>query len=309
MKRSVKDSKKETFFKYFCRNYQLYILLIPAMLYLIIFKYIPMFGIVLTFTDINIINIWESQWIGLENFKILFASSEFYNIFKNSILLSLYSIVAGFPMPIILALLINEINMVRYKKISQTVMYLPHFISWVVITGLIMNFTSPTTGIINHARVFFGAEPIAFMQESKYFRSIIVISQIWKEAGWGTIVYLAAISGINSDIYEAAVVDGANRFQKICYITLPSLMGTIVVMLILRTGSILSNGFEQVFLMSNRLNSSVSQVFETYTYEIGLRNGRFSYAAAVGMFQSVVGLILITATNAIARKVGEGSIW
>ena len=309
MKTSAAVKRREPFSKYFIRNYQLYILLVPAMLYLFIFKYIPMLGIVLTFTDINIINIWESQWIGLENFKILFSSNEFYNIFKNSVMLSLYSIVAGFPMPIILALLINEINMARYKKISQTIMYLPHFISWVVITGLVMNFASPTNGILNQIRAIFGGESIAFLQEAKYFRTIIVAAQIWKEAGWGTIVYLAAISGINSEIYEAAVMDGANRFQKICYITLPSLMGTVVVMLILRTGSILSNGFEQVFLLSNRLNYSVSQVFETYTYEIGLRNGRFSYASAVGMFQSVVGLMLITATNAIARRVGEGSIW
>jgi len=300
---------KKSKLKYIIENKALYFFLLPGILYIIVFKIIPMTGILFAFTEINTFDIFKSEWVGLKNFQMLFSGTEFYNVLKNSVTLSLMSLIFGFPAPIILALFINEVKLKRYKRITQTIMYLPHFISWVVIAGLVMNFLSPTGGIFNKIITMMGKEPVYFLQEAAYFRPIIILSQIWKETGWGTVIYLAAISSIDSEIYEAATVDGAGRLLQMIKITLPSIVSTIVVMLILRCGHILSNGFEQVFLLSNTLNQSVSQVFETYTYEIGIRSGRFSYATAVGMFQSIVGLLLVLLTNFLSRKFNEQSIW
>jgi len=305
-----KSNSNKSLWEYIFINKWLYIMLIPGMTLLLIFKYIPMYGIVIAFKDFNIVKgIWQSPWVGLQNFIYLFKSQDFYIILRNSILISLYRLLWGFPAPIILALLLNEVRHVRYKKTIQTILYLPHFISWVVIVGIVYNFLSPSTGIVNHIIKMFGKEPIAFLQKEEYFRSILVITDIWKEAGWGTIIYLAAITGIDESLYEAAIIDGATRLQRVRYITIPGIMSTIVVLLILRSGSILRNGFEQIFLMYSPLVYDVADVFETYTYRVGLQEGRFSYATAVGMFQSIVGLILIWMTNAFAKKYGEGGLW
>ena len=285
-------------------------MLIPGLASLILFHYIPMYGISMAFQDFNVVKgFFRSPWIGFDNFAYLLKSREFYAILRNSILISLYRMFWGFPVPIILALMLNEVKNIYYKKTIQTILYLPHFISWVVIVGIVYNFLSPSTGIINHIIKLFGGEPIAFLQEEKYFRSILVISDIWKGSGWGTIIYLAAISGIDESLYEAAIIDGATRMQRIRYVTIPGIMSTIIVLLILRSGSILRNGFEQIFLMYSPLVYDVADVFETYTYRVGLREGRFSYATAVGMFQSIVGLILIWTTNRLSRKFGEGGLW
>ena len=285
-------------------------MLIPGLASLILFHYIPMYGISMAFQDFNVVKgFFRSPWIGFDNFAYLLKSREFYAILRNSILISLYRMFWGFPVPIILALMLNEVKNIYYKKTIQTILYLPHFISWVVIVGIVYNFLSPSTGIINHIIKSFGGEPIAFLQEEKYFRSILVISDIWKGSGWGTIIYLAAISGIDESLYEAAIIDGATRMQRIRYVTIPGIMSTIIVLLILRSGSILRNGFEQIFLMYSPLVYDVADVFETYTYRVGLREGRFSYATAVGMFQSIVGLILIWTTNRLSRKFGEGGLW
>jgi len=285
-------------------------MLIPGLASLILFHYIPMYGISMAFQDFNVVKgFFKSPWVGFDNFAYLLKSREFYAILRNSILISLYRMFWGFPVPIILALMLNEVKNIYYKKTIQTILYLPHFISWVVIVGIVYNFLSPSTGIINHIIKLFGGEPIAFLQEEKYFRSILVISDIWKGSGWGTIIYLAAISGIDESLYEAAIIDGATRMQRIRYVTIPGIMSTIIVLLILRSGSILRNGFEQIFLMYSPLVYDVADVFETYTYRVGLREGRFSYATAVGMFQSIVGLILIWTTNRLSRKFGEGGLW
>ena len=285
-------------------------MLIPGLASLILFHYIPMYGISMAFQDFNVVKgFFKSPWVGFDNFAYLLKSREFYAILRNSILISLYRMFWGFPVPIILALMLNEVKNIYYKKTIQTILYLPHFISWVVIVGIVYNFLSPSTGIINHIIKSFGGEPIAFLQEEKYFRSILVISDIWKGSGWGTIIYLAAISGIDESLYEAAIIDGATRMQRIRYVTIPGIMSTIIVLLILRSGSILRNGFEQIFLMYSPLVYDVADVFETYTYRVGLREGRFSYATAVGMFQSIVGLILIWTTNRLSRKFGEGGLW
>ena len=233
----------------------------------------------------------------------------FSRVFRNSIIISLYRLLAGFPAPILLALLLNEIRSHMYKRTMQTILYLPHFISWVVVYGIMLSFLSPTTGVLNRLIISFGGSAVPFLTNVKYFRSIVVISDIWKGVGWGTVIYMAAMAGIDPSYYEAAIIDGAGRLKRIFYVTLPLITNTIVVLLILRTGSLLNNGFEQIFLMQNALNSEVSEVFETYTYKVGLREGRFSLSSAIGLFQNAVGFILILLTNNAARRFGEGGLW
>jgi putative aldouronate transport system permease protein len=296
--------------KHLKRYFWLYLFLLPGVVYLIIFKYIPMAGVLIAFEDYNNVKgVFASPIVGLKHFRYLFGSNDFYRVLVNSIVISMYRLAAGFPAPILLALLLNEIRSLQYKRIMQTVLYLPHFISWVVIYGILLNFVSPTTGILNVLIIRLGGEAIPFMTSTKYFRSIVVLSDIWKNAGWGTVVYMASMAGIDPTYYEAAIIDGAGRVKRILFVTLPMISGTIIVMLILRTGSLLSNGFEQIFLMQNALNIDVSEVFETYTYKVGLREGRFSFSAAVGLFQSTVGLVFIFITNKLSRKFGEGGLW
>ncbi len=302
--------KKEPLGNYLKKHYSLYIFMLPGLFYLLLFKYVPMYGIVLAFKEWNVVKgVWGSKWVGFQNFAYLFGSKSFMQVFRNSIVISLLRLLWGFPMPIILSLALNEVRSGYIKRPIQTLLYLPHFISWVVITGMVFNFTNTSTGIINIVIKSLGREPIAFLQSVTHFRSVIVIMEIWKTSGWGTIVFLSAMAAIDPNLYEAAIIDGANRFQRIYHVTLPGIVSTIVVLLILRTGRILNNGFEQIFLLYNPLVYEVADVFETFTYRVGLREGRFSFATAVGMFQSVVGLILIFSTNAISRKVGERGLW
>ena len=301
---------REPFSRYFRKHYALYIFMAPGLFYLLLFKYVPMYGIILAFKEWNVVKgVWGSKWVGFQNFSYLFGSKAFLQVFRNSIVISLLRLGWGFPMPIILALALNEVRSGYIKRPIQTLLYLPHFISWVVITGMVFNFTNTSTGILNIIIKSFGREPIAFLQSVKHFRSVIVIMEIWKTSGWGTIVFLSAMAAIDPNLYEASIIDGANRFQRIYHVTLPSIVSTVVVLLILRTGRILNNGFEQIFLLYNPLVYEVADVFETYTYRVGLREGRFSFATAVGMFQAVVGLVLIFTTNAVARKVGERGLW
>lgn len=308
--RQMKAAGKQSIGKYMKQNMWLYIFLIPGLLFLIIFKYIPMGGIIIAFQDFKVTRgFFGSEWVGLTHFNYLFQSADFYRVFGNSILISLYRLIWGFPIPILLSLMLNEMRNQKYKRTMQTVLYLPHFISWVVVVGMVTNLLSPSTGIINHLLQGLGKEAIPFLTTPKYFRSILVITDIWKGAGWGTIVYMAAISGIDPSYYEAAIVDGATRLQRIRYITLPCIASTIVVMLILRTGAILNNGFEQVYLMQNALVSEVAEIFETYTYTVGLKEGRFSFATAVGIFQSVVGCVLLFITNITSKKIGGNGLW
>lgn len=291
-------------------NKWLYIFLIPGMLQIIIFDYIPMYGIIIAFKNFSFVKgIWGSEWIGFKNFQYLFQSKDFFMILGNSLTFSILRLLWGFPAPILLALMLNEIGNVKYKRTIQTALYLPHFISWVVVAGMIINILSPTYGVINHSIKFFGGQAIPFLQKPEFFRTIVISAEIWKGAGWGTIIYLAAMAGIDSEMYEAALIDGASRIQRIVYITIPSIMSTVVVVLILRMGSVLRNGFEQIFLLYNPMVYDVADVFETYTYRVGIMEGRFSYSTAVGIFQSVVGLVLIYTSNKLAKKVGEGRLW
>lgn len=309
MKEKPRSLRRDSLKKYMIRNKWLYIFLIPGFLYLLIFKYVPMLGIVIAFKELSLVRgIWDSPWVGFEHFEYLFHAKDFYKVLRNSLLLSLYQLLWEFPAPIILAVMLNEVRGMVFKRVSQTIMYLPHFISWVVLAGMIVNFLSPSTGMVNYVIKSLDMEPVNFLLDPAYFRSIIISAEVWKGIGWGTIIYLAAMTGIDPTLYESARMDGAGRVQQIRFITLPGIVTTIIVLLILRIGNILDNGFEQVFLLYNPLTYDVADVFETYTYRIGLIDGRLSFAAAVGLFKSLVGFVLIIIANRIARIFGN-QIW
>lgn len=298
-----------TIWHYILKKRYLYLMCIPGMIYLIVFKYIPMYGIIIAFQDFNFKRgIFGSSFNNFANFKQLFGSEIFYNVLSNSLILSTLRLIITFPIPIILALLLNEIKKQVFKRTCQTFMYLPHFISWVVLGGILTNFLS-MEGLINTLIEKLGGQKINFLGSAEWFRTVIIGGNIWKEAGWGTIIYLAGLSSINPEYYEVATVDGANRYQKLWYITLPGLANTIVVMLILSVGGLMNNGFEQIYLFQNGLNISVSEVFETYTYRIGIVGGRYSYSAAVGLFKSVVAAVLLFSTNYLANKIRGGSLY
>ncbi|CAN7703805.1 ABC transporter permease subunit [Paenibacillus sp. LjRoot153] len=303
-------SKTQLALRYINKKKYLYILLIPAVVYFLIFNYVPMYGIIIAFKDFNFSKgIVGSPWIGFENFRYMFGLSDFYTVFWNSLYLSFLRLVFGFPFPILLALLLNEMGNRTYQRITQTIIYLPHFISWVVIGGILVNFLSPSWGVVNIFLKQFGFEPVFFLADTNYFRPLVILSSMWKESGWESILYLAAMVGINTELYEAASIDGANRFQRILYVTLPGIKSTIIILLILRLGHIMGNGFEQIFVLQNPLNLSVSEVFETYVYRVGLIGGRFSFGTTVGLFTSVIGLIFLLASNQIAKWMKEDGIW
>lgn len=296
--------------RYILLNKWMYLFLAIGACYLLIFNYLPMYGVVMAFQDFSPVKgFLRSEWVGWTNFNYLFHSMDFLIVFRNSLLISLYRIAWGFPAPIILALMLNEVRRLAFKRTIQTIVYLPHFISWVVLACMINNFLAPSGGLINNLLVSMGGKPISFLTDVSWFRSVLVTSDVYKEVGWGTIIYLAAMTGIDPGLYEAAVIDGANRFQRIWYITLPGISRTIVVLLVLRMGSILRNGFEQIFLLYNSLVYPVADVLETYSYRTGLLEGRYSYATAVSLFQSVVGFVMIVAANAVSRRINDSSLW
>lgn len=302
--------RKSGFVQYVKAHPLLYLMLLPGLVYVLIFNYAPMYGVVIAFQKFNIVKgILGSEWIGLQNFRELFNSIQFRRVFTNSISISVLRILWGFPAPILLALLLNEVRSMRFKRAVQTIVYVPHFVSWVVVASLVINLLSPTSGAVNALLGMFGVAPHNYLIDTRYFRTILISAELWKEVGWGTIIYMAALAQIDQQIYEAATIDGAGRWQMIFRVTLPCLSSTIAIMLILRLGSILNNGFEQIFLLYRPLTYEVADVFETYTYRVGLLEGRFSYSTAVGLFQSVVGCIMIFTTNQICRKLGETSLF
>ena len=303
-------NRENSGWRYFYKRRYLYLMLIPGLAFLIIFKYIPIYGVVMAFQDFNFKKgIFGSPFNDFKHFITLFSSDRFYRVLGNSLTLSVLRLIFSFPIPVILALLLNEVRTKWYKRTTQTLMYMPHFISWVVLAGIVVNFLSMNDGLINDIIVSFGGQKINFLGSAQWFRPVIIITNIWKEAGWGTVIYLASLSSINPEYYEAATVDGANRFQKIRHITIPGISGTIIIMLVLAVGGLMNNGFEQIYLFQNDLNLSVSDVFETYTYKIGIVGGQYSYSTAVGLFKNIVGTVLIFSTNAVAKKLGGATLY
>lgn len=269
-----------------------------------------MYGIQIAFKNYNpALGFAGSKWVGLRHLQNFFDSYFFWPVIRNTIALSSYQLIAGFPLPIILALMLNEVRINRYKRVLQTVTYLPHFISMVVFVGMIIAFTSPSTGLFNHILTGLGRERINFMQEKSAFRHIYVWSGVWQNVGWNSIIYLAALSGVDPQLHESALIDGASRMQRIRYINLPVLLPTIITLLILNTGSILNVGFEKTFLMQNDINREVSEVISTFVYQRGLIRQEFSFASAVGIFNSVVNFVILLTVNQIAKRVSHISFF
>jgi putative aldouronate transport system permease protein len=293
------------------RDRYAYLLLLPGFLIFLVYRYLPMFGLMIAFKDFSFSKgVFGSRWVGLKYFIFIFTRHpDFFRILRNTVLINIYRLVFAFPVPIILALMLNEVIHLRFKRVLQTLIYLPHFVSWVIFGGIIIQFLSPSTGIVNEFIALFGAEPIFFLVEPRLFRGIIVFSHIWKNAGWGTIIYLAALAGVDPQLYDAAVIDGANRWHQIWYVTLPSISSTIVVLLLLNIGRLMYVGFEQIFVLYNPTVYVTGDVISTYVYRVGIGNARFSIATAIGMFQSVVGLTLISLSNAMSRRFFDKSIW
>ncbi|WP_088104078.1 ABC transporter permease [Halalkalibacter urbisdiaboli] len=307
---SLSPLGKKPILKDLLRDKYLYLLLLPGLLYLIIFKYVPMYGIVIAFKDYNIImGIKESPWVGFEQFQRLFRTPDFMQIFMNTLIISSLKLLFGFPAPIILALLLNELRHMAFKKFTQSVVYLPHFISWVIFSGIIIIFLNPVDGLFNFIIQAFGGQPISFLTSPEHFREILVISDIYKEMGWGTIIYLAAMTGVNPDLYEAARMDGANKFKQMWHVTLPSIRPVILIMLILSLGNILEAGFLQIYLLYSPLVYDVADVIDTYVYRRGIQEANYSLATAAGLFKSLIALVLIVTANKIVKKCGQDGLW
>ena len=291
-------------------DWQLYFLIFLPIVYFLTFKYVPMLGVVVAFKDYNVFKgIWESEWIGFEAFREIFQMNAFKSALKNTFVLNLLDLAIGFPVPIILALMLNELRVKWFKRSAQTLLYLPHFISWVVIGGLAIQLLATNAGSVNVFLNSLGIESIPFLSENGHWVMTYIGTGIWREAGWGTILYLAALTGINKDLYEAADVDGATRLRKMWHITLPGIKPTIVILLILNVGHMASIGFERPFLLGNPAVRDVSEVLSTYVYTVGIQSARYTIATAIGLFQAIVGLIFLLSADLISRKVNDQGIW
>lgn len=303
--------KLSKFIKQAYKERYLYLMTLPGIIFMILFRYLPMGGLIIAFKNYSIRKgIWGSAWVGLENFRFIFTKNpDFFNIVRNTLQINILELFFAFPFSIVLALFINEVRAKKLKKFIQSTVYLPYFVSWVVFAGIVIQFLSPDTGIVNKIIQIFGGQSIPFMQEEKYFKAIVVLSDIWKGAGWGTIMYLSALTGIDQEIYDASKIDGASRWQTMWYISIPGISDTIVVLLLLRIGAMMDVGFEQIYVLCKPILYSVGDVISTYVYRIGIGNAQFSMTAAIGLFQSVVGLILIIICNSICKKLFSKSLW
>lgn len=292
------------------RHCVLYLFLVPAFVYVILFCYWPLYGIQIAFRNFNFVGgITGSEWVGLKWFREFLSSPKFEMVLTNTLKISLYSIAVGFPVPIIFALLLNYLPSKKFKKLTQTITFMPHFISVVIFVNMLSVFLSPTSGFVNTIIKAFGAEAIYFMGKPEYYIHIFILSGIWQETGWNAIIYVAALAGVDPGLHEAAKIDGANKIQRIWHVDIPCLFPTMVILLILRCGSIMNIGFEKSFLMQNAVNLEVSEVISTYVYKMGLSKARYSYAAAIGLFQNLINFILLTIMNFISKKLGETSLW
>lgn len=287
----------------------LYLMALPGVAFLIVFKYIPLAGSVIAFQNFSVFKGFaDSPWVGFKHFETLFQYPDFFRVFRNTLILGFLRIAIIFPVPIILGLMINEIRKSALKKGIQTALYIPHFLSWVIVAGIVFDLFS-MSGMFNVVIGWLGKDPVLVMQDSAYFRAVYVISSIWKDAGWGTIVYMAAISGIDPQLYESAMMDGASRFKQIRHITFPLLLPTILILLLLEIGNFLDLGFDQVYNLITPMTYSVGDIFDTYVFRTGIQQAQYSFATAVGLFQSVIGFILVYIFNRLSRKVSDGGLW
>ncbi|GGD50889.1 ABC transporter permease [Paenibacillus nasutitermitis] len=295
------------------KNKLYYALILPGLLYFIIFHYVPLYGIIIAFKDVapfdGLRGIFSSEWVGLKHFRTFMGSYYFWDILGNTIIISFYRLLFGFPAPIILALLMNEVRVAAFKKFVQTISYLPHFISMVVMAGLITTVFALDGGILNGLLQKLGVDPVYFLGDTNYFRSVLVTTGIWKEVGWGTIIYLAAITGIDPQQYEAAVIDGASKIKQIWHITLPGMMFVIVIMFIFAVGGLLNAGFEQIFLLYSPPVYKVADIIDTYVYRKGMVEMQYSFATAVAIFKSAIAMVLLLGTNYLAKKLNQEGIW
>lgn len=291
------------------QNWLLYVLVLPCVLYILIFHYFPLYGIQMAFKDFSAYEgIWGSPWVGMKHFTRFFESVQFWSLIKNTLILSLYQLIASFPIPIILALMLNYTSLGRIKRFVQTLTYAPHLISTVVIVGMLIAFTS-STGVFNQILGLFGVQPILFMGQSSMFRSIYVWSDVWQNTGWNAIIYIAVLTSVNQELHEAALVDGASILRRIWHIDLVALMPTIMILLIMNLGSVMNLGFEKAFLMQNDMNLETSEIISTYVYKIGIQSAQYSYATAIGLFNNVINFVLLVVVNRGARAVSGTSLW
>lgn len=292
------------------KNLGLYVMLIPVLAYFVVFHYWPMYGIQIAFKNFYAsMGIWDSPWIGFDHFERFFKSYYFIRLIKNTIGISLYYLIVGFPIPLLLALMMNEMKNRFMKKTLQTVTYAPHFLSVVVLTGIVIAFLDPKNGMVNNILQQFGLDPISFMTEAGWFKSIYVWSGVWQNMGWNSIIYMAALAAIDPQQVEAAIIDGASKFQRILYVTIPGIMPTAIILFILNCGSIMNVGFEKVFLLQNEINKPASDVISIFVYNSGIIGSQYSFSSAVGLFNSVINFILLLGVNRLSRKVTETSLW
>lgn len=302
--------KKEGILHQYLKNKYLFILLIFPLIYFGIFHYGPMYGVIIAFKEFYPAKgIWGSAWVGLDNFEKLFSGLYFLPVLKNTLIISFFKLVFGFPAPIILCLLLNEVRNIHFKKTMQTITYLPHFISWVVLAGIVIEVLSPSRGFVNYFLQLLGFKPVFFVADVHWFRPVLVASSIWREVGWQSIIYLGAVTSIDPELYDVAELDGAGRLRRIWNITIPSIIPIIVIMFIFATGSIINDDFDQIYNLLNAKVLSVGDVISTYTFAEGLQKMNYSYATAVGLFKNIIALVLVTFTNFLVRKLGGSSLW
>ncbi len=292
------------------RNYDLYLMLVPVVAFYIIFKYIPMYGVQIAFRDYNPgIGFLKSPWIGMYHFKRFFSSFRFTRMMTNTIMINVYQIIFQFPLPILFAIIVNEVRKKHFKAFVLNITYIPHFLSTVVIVALITTVTNPEYGILNHLLSLFGGKPIRFMEQPFYFKPVYILSGIWQNTGWNSLIYLGALAGIDPSLYEAAQVDGASKLQQIFRITIPCIVPTIIIMLILKIGGIMDLGVDKILLMQNDLNIASSDVISVYVYQMGVRDGNYDFATAIGLFNSIINFVLLLGANRLSRKLFDASLW
>ncbi|MCY9659910.1 ABC transporter permease subunit [Paenibacillus chondroitinus] len=292
------------------RDHMLYLIASPMLLFFLIFKYVPMWGILIAFKNYTpYVGFWASPWVGFEHFERFFGNDSFFQLLRNTLAINLLNLIFFFPMPILLSLMLNEVRKDWVKRIIQSIIYLPHFLSWVIIVGITYLMLSTSSGFINKLIAAMGYEKIDFLTSQSMFWGLLTLQSIWKEVGWGTVIFLAAIASVDTQLFEAARMDGAGRLRQIWHVTLPAIRNVIIILLILRIGHMMDVGFEQVYLMMNGAVSDVADVFDTYVYRSGIQQAQFSYSTAVGLFKSIVGVILVVLTNRLAKKFGEDGIY